>query len=76
LNMNRSVSCSKTKNQATWSVLVFRIIFNDLTVDDYFPQFFYTDMSYKTLVNCMSGVFKLSLYDFLENFSDHYIPIG
>ena len=69
--MHWSIGCGKTENQAAWSVLIFRIILNNLPIGDCFSKFLDADVSDKTLVNRVTYELKLTLHDFLENFLKH-----
>jgi hypothetical protein len=66
----------KAKNQAAWSVFIFRVIFNNLTIGDCFLEILDADMTNKALVNSMTGELNLPLHNFLENFFKHCLMIN
>ena len=53
MDVDRSSAGCFALNQATWSVLVFWVVLNNLTIEDRFPDFRHADASDDGLINRM-----------------------
>ena len=59
LNVQRSFVGCRAEDQATWPILIFWIIFDDLATGDCFSHLLYADTSEYALVNGMFGELEL-----------------